>query len=88
LIIYKYVVPIADNFIIQMPLGAEILTFQSQYDVPTLWAAVWKNSSIEDRKFSIIGTGHEIDMDMVKKFIGTIQMMKGNLVWHLFEIKS
>jgi len=85
--IYKYPVPIADNFIIEMPLQAQILSFQAQYDVLNLWAAVWPNSSLEERKFSIIGTGHDIDMDYVKKFIGTVQVMSGKFVWHLFEMK-
>lgn len=84
--IYKYRVPIADNFIIEMPLGAEILSFQSQNDVMNIWAAVWPNSSLEERKFSTIGTGHDIDMVLVKKFIGTTQIMNGKFVWHLFEM--
>ena len=66
--IYKYPVPIADYFTIDIPLGGEILSFQTQNDVMMIWVAVWPNSSTEERKFSIIGTGHAIDMDEVKKW--------------------
>ena len=86
--IYKYPVPITDSFILEMPLEAKLLSFQMQNDIPSLWAAVWENSSLEDRKFRVVGTGHDIDMDTVKQFIGTIQQMGGRFVWHLFEVKE
>jgi hypothetical protein len=85
--IYKYPVAIAENFVIEMPLGAEILSFQSQYNTLTLWAAVWPKSPLVGRKFSTICTGHDIDMDLVKKFIGTAQVLDGGFVFHLFEMK-
>lgn len=82
--IYKYPIAISENFTILMPLGAEILSFQAQNDILNIWAAVWPNSSFEERKFSLLGTGFDIDMDLVKKFIGTVQVMDGRFVWHLF----
>ena len=86
--IWKFPVPLSGKCIIEMPIDAEILSFQSQNDVLMLWAAVWPNSSHEERKFSIVGTGQNIDMDLVKKFIGTAQLMNGRFVWHLFEMKK
>ena len=85
--IYKYPIPITDKFTIEMPLDAKILSLQLQHDMPMIWAAVWENSSLEKRKFSICGTGHDIDMDDVKSFIGTFQQYNGQFVWHLFEMK-
>ncbi len=85
--IYKYDVSVSDKFTIDMPINAEILSFQDQGGLLRLWAAVWPNSSTESRKFAVRGTGHEIDMDTVKKFIGTAQQLNGKLVWHLFELK-
>lgn len=87
MIIHKYAIPLSDYFTIEMPIESQILSFQAQNDILTLWAAVWPNSSLEERKFSIIGTDHNIDMDLVKKFIGTAQVFQGKLVWHLFEMK-
>lgn len=85
--IYKYPVPIADYFTITLPQCAEILSFQTQNDEMMIWAAVNPENLIEDRRFSVIGTGHNINMDEVKKFIGTAQLMNGKLAWHLFEMK-
>ncbi len=86
--IYKYPIPITDSFTIEMPLNAKILSFQMQNECPMLWAAVWENSSLEERKFRLCGTGHYIDMDLVKEFIGTVQQYRHNFVWHLFEVNS
>lgn len=85
--IYKYPIPIIDKFVIEMPLDSKILSFQMQNELPMIWAAIWENSLTEERKFSIRGTGHDIDMDFVKQYIGTVQQFSGNLVWHLFEMK-
>ncbi len=88
MIIYKYPIPLVDDFKIAMPLGAKILSFQEQQGQMMIWAAVCPNSSLEDRIFKLVGTGEEIDMGPVKKHIGTVQQLKGSLVWHLFEVIS
>jgi len=85
--IFKYQVPIKDYCEIQMPKNTQILTFQSQYDIPCIWALVDPEQPIESRKFRIAGTGHEIKGKALE-YIGTCQMMNGTLVWHLFEIKQ
>lgn len=83
--IWKFNFQIEDNFQIEMPKGAEILSVQSQNDKPALWAICDIHAEKEKRNFSIIGTGHRMNMDD-KKYIGTFQMTEGILVWHLFEI--
>ena len=85
--IYKYVLPLSGSFTMELPIDSHILSFQTQHDELTIWAVVWPNSSTEERRFSIIGTGDEFDFDLVTKYIGTTQMHNGNLVWHLFEMK-
>lgn len=87
MLIYKYPVPITDRFTIEMPINAKILSFQLQYEIPNIWVAVLPNSSLEERKFNLVGTGNDIYMDNVKSFIGTIIMFTDRLVWHLFEMK-
>jgi hypothetical protein len=62
MMVFKYIVPIDDNFIIEMPMGAEILSFQTQNNVMNIWVFVNPDSPTEERKFTIIGTGHYIDM--------------------------
>jgi hypothetical protein len=84
--IFKYEVPLFENFELEMPIDSKILSFQSQNGNLVLWAAVYQNSSLETRVFKLLGTGSDIDMDYVISFIGTVQQLNGNLVWHLFEV--
>lgn len=86
--IYKYHVPLTNKFVIDMPLNAEILSFQEQKGEMFLWAVIDPDIANEERKFCLFGTGHDIDMDSVKKFIGTVQMCQCHYVWHLFEMKE
>lgn len=82
--IYKYVLPIIDSICISMPEKAEILTVQIQSETICLWAKCNPNGPYETRKFCIIGTGNPMP-DNNLKYIGTVQMADGRLVWHVFE---
>lgn len=91
MVVWKY--PLDDDMLndhmqIDMPAGAQILTFQMQGEVPTLWALVDpKVNAVEPRVFRFAGTGHDIrENRAILGYIGTIQMMGGKLVFHLFEI--
>ena len=89
--VYKYSLPISDNFSLAMPKGAEILTVQTQHNSPNLWALVDPTfDELEMRYFFSRGTGHPIDISENVKlnYIGTIQMLSNNFVWHLFEMKD
>ncbi len=85
--IWKF--PIIDPSLIvfNMPEGSKILTIQMQNDKPCIWALVNPENKLEKRGFKLFGTGQSIDDDMTKmRYINTIQMHNGNLVFHLFEI--
>lgn len=69
---------------VEMPMGAKILTVQSQHNVPTIWAIVNTEEDMKKRTFIVVGTGHEIPKGKLN-YIGTIQQMTGMLVWHVFE---
>lgn len=88
--IFKYALENTDRQQIVMPLGAEILSVQTQNDEPMIWAMVDPEAVKEERYFEIYGTGATIgdDMGVDRKFIGTYQITKGayNLVFHLFEL--
>jgi hypothetical protein len=80
--IFKYEVPIVDDFALLMPSGAEVLAFQVQRGVPCIWARVDERADLVQRNFHVIGTGNPMpDVQMV--YIGTVQMPP--FVWHLFE---
>ncbi len=86
--IFKYEIPVEDYIELEMPEGAMILSVQSQFDKPCIWALVNSGLPKEKRKFRMIGTGHMITETLKElKFIGTFQLMKGALVFHLFEVK-
>ena len=88
--IYKYTAELENEFVLEMPKGAKILTVQIQNGFPEIWAMVHltpkKIQPMSKRTFSVIGTGHPIDDDeQTLEYIGTFQMNNGNFVGHLFE---
>jgi len=83
--IYKYVINPNDYVDVEMPSGAQILSWQEQNGQMCVWALVDPSSPVETRRFRWAGTGHDIDeLDGHLKFIGTAQ--QGSFVWHLFEV--
>lgn len=83
--IYKYPAPVsADRLTITLPEGAEILTVQVQNGEPHVWARVDNSRPPVARLFRWYGTGHASRLDA--KYIGTIQLHDGALVFHLFEL--
>ena len=85
--IWKFELGVTDKQIVTLPIGAEILSVQTQNETPCLWALVNPKSETEERVFEMFGTGHPVycDMGIDRKFIGTFQMRNGRLVFHLFE---
>ena len=82
--VYKYEVPVTSVFMLYLPRGAKILSFQTQREKPTIWALVDETvDDTEQRAFFLVGTGHPVPDDLT--YIGTTLMAGGDLVWHLFE---
>jgi hypothetical protein len=87
--VYKYEVPPTDIFELDLPIGAEILSFQCQRDHPMLWALVDTLQECKiTRRFRLAGTGHSIDPKFNLQYIGTCKMAEDSLIFHLFEILS
>lgn len=96
--IFKYEIPVTDYPVIELPVNAEILTFQSKVVECTgkenlyVWAIIddEKQLNKEKRYFRLAGTGHILDKDFshpeIKKYVGTAQMRAEELVFHLFEL--
>lgn len=83
--IWKYECIIDDNFDIEMPSGAKILTFQEQYGKLCIWCLVNPDMPKESRKFRLAGTGHPIEEKDIE-YIGTVRLAKDTLILHLFEV--
>ena len=85
--IYKYYIPIEDEFELELPERAKILTFQAQNDEGFIWAIIDIGDRIIKVKFRMFGTGHPIREEIDElEYIGTIQIYNGGLVWHLFRV--
>lgn len=87
--IWKFEIDIIDKFTLEMPNGAEIMTIQTQFEKPCIWAIVEPSNELEKRHFEIKGTGHPFQEDAEnnrsRTYIGTFQLASGQLVFHLFE---
>lgn len=85
--IWKYELNFEEFTKIEMPKGAEILTVQTQYNKPCLWALVDPEVEKETRTLELIGTGMKVYQDdgYERKYIGTYQYQKGEFVGHVFE---
>ena len=70
---------------IRMPVGANILSVQSQGGRGMIWALVDPNAEDEPRWFAVVGTGEPFD-ETNMTYIGTYQ--ESPFVWHLFEWKD
>lgn len=87
--IFKYPLSVSDHQEIQVPAGGEFISVQVQNDVMCLWALVDEDKVQEAREIRVIGTGHPIYDDSGKlDYIGTVQTMNGQLIWHIFEDKE
>jgi len=86
-VIYKYNIVIADEPIVAMPKGAQILSIQEQNSYFWIWALVNPDAPEESRKFKIFGTGESrIDSAFDNlRHVATVREKNRPLVWHIFE---
>lgn len=83
--VFKYPVPIRDSFSLAMPLGSEILAFQTQREQPCIWVLIDMKAELVLFNFRLAGTRHLIEHSGDQlKYIGTCQLHQGLLTWHLF----
>jgi hypothetical protein len=82
--IFKYPIQIMDVQKVTMPFESKILCAQMQRDQLCLWAEVAPDSPLHPRTIEIFGTGHAMD-DSSRIYIGTVQMIGGGLIWHVYE---
>lgn len=87
--IWKWALDVVDRQSISMPAGAQILTVQTQYGVPQLWALCDTTLPLTPRIFHIYGTGNVIRHSVAAGwYVGTFQLSDGALVFHVFEIEK
>jgi hypothetical protein len=84
--IWKFVLQAVGIQRIFMPRGAKILTVREQRkDTVCLWAEVDTDARPEERVIEAFGTGHQMDTDIDRKYVGTVILQDGALVFHIYE---
>lgn len=72
---------------VKMPQGAKVLSVGNQGEQIMLWALVDAEAMQEERLFRVIGTGWDIEPDFdATKFVGTVSLLGGKLIFHIFEL--
>ena len=64
---------------------AKILHVAEQYNGVCLWAELDTDAPGFSRSFCPVPTGGEVPYDS-KGFVGTVLMMNGSLVYHIYEV--
>jgi len=65
-------------------VGAKFIHFDMQNGTPTLWAEIDSLVEVEEWRFRIHGTGHQIPSGSTH--VGTY--LDGQFVWHVYGRKS
>ena len=88
--IWKFPIDMNDPVMVNMPVGAEILSVEEQDNKACIWAIVDPNADREPREFKVVPTGIDIyhpRADQIDfKFIGTFKLAGGRFIGHLFEV--
>ena len=73
--------------VIEMPLGARVLTAQVQHGDVVLWASFQVEYAGKKRTRTFVArpTGSEFSVGN-EAYIATVQAAGGDLVWHIFEV--
>jgi len=83
--IWKYPLEIADEQVVPMPIGAQLLAVQVQGERPFLWALVNPNLPKAQRFLATFGTGHHVPPNDHLTYVATYQVHQGSLVFHVFD---
>ena len=82
--IWKYALEVVDEQMIDMPMGAQVLSVQVQHGVPCLWVRCNPDAQTAPVRVVTVGTGHPAEIGYSMQFIGTYQLLGGNFVGHVF----
>ena len=84
MVIWKFVMGIADLSFFDIPEGAKFLSLQVQGGLPCLWFLVDPEGGKEHRTFTVRTTGERFpDGDVIGEYFGSFQI--GGFVGHVFE---
>lgn len=83
--IYKYELAIADETMVRLPEGAQVLSVGvGPYTrLLFMWALVDPDARLVGRRFRVVGTGNSCPLVSADEFVGTV--VAPPFVWHVFE---
>jgi hypothetical protein len=87
LVIWKYHLRVDYEQEVELKRGAIILSVGVQNEVICLWVLTSNDPTvpIEPHTIYIVGTGHDADPMFHYKFLGTVQLFLGRLIFHVFD---
>lgn len=88
MVIWKWTLDVTDRQSLSIPVGAKLLTVQTQGNAPQLWALVDEEAPAVRRTFVTYGTGHPMPDADYGTYVGTYQIHNGELVFHVFELAA
>jgi len=86
-IIYKYPLIIEDTQKISIPESGEILCLQVQNNIPCIWVLINDFDNVHKVKeytINIYGTGQRFKENGFCQYIGTFQLVDGEIIFHVF----
>ena len=86
--VWKFPLQIAETTVLTMPRNAVILHVGEQHGAPQMWALVNRAAVSEERRFITVGTGNVVPESISAFYIGTYQLLGGDIVFHVFEDKK
>jgi hypothetical protein len=69
-VIFKYQMPVLEQFEMELPRGAEIIRMESQGGMFWMWAVVHTEAPLETRRFRAFKTGAAMPDDMPLRYVG------------------
>ena len=86
-VIFKYQMPVLENFTMQLPSGAQIIRMQDQGGMFWLWAVVDTDAPLEERSFMAFKTGAAIPRDVNLMYVGFCAVfVQMELGLYIFEV--
>lgn len=86
--VYKYVLAATEQQVLFLPKGSEVLSVAEQRNDMVLYAMVRDDAGeVERHTVRVHGTGHPVHDDP-GRFIGTVNLHGGALMFHMFVKKE
>lgn len=87
-VIFKYQMPVLEQFTMKLPAGAEIVRVDSQGGMFWLWAVVQTEAPLEERRFRAFKTGAKMPDGLSLLYVGFcavfVQMELGLYIFEEF----